>query len=215
MIITPPWNRRGVIFSLQLWVCLCVCVSVCVSGSAYEQNSSRTDEPIWTLFSLNGCLRHWLKLYWMWCPWVKSQGHSDVMPTFLHNSLLTSLPYISALLCLIKMKFGMSLRYPLGQFVFKFHKNRMGDDVIVISFRFSLNNCPYLKFYWTYKFRTWNTYTTTQLSSNDINESDLDGRWRSQAKVKGHKNELMVISRKLLHSQTSYLVPRHNTTSDI
>ena len=29
------------------------------------------------------------------------------------------------------------------------------------------------------------------------------------------ENELMVISRKLLHSQTSYLVPRHNTISDI
>ena len=40
--------------------------------------------------------------------------------------------------------------------------------------------------------------------------SDLDGRWRSQAKVKGHKSELMVICRKLLHSQTSYLVPRYN-----
>ena len=29
------------------------------------------------------------------------------------------------------------------------------------------------------------------------------------------KNELMVISRKLLHSQTTYLEPRHNTISDI
>ena len=29
------------------------------------------------------------------------------------------------------------------------------------------------------------------------------------------KNELMVIYRKLLHSQTSYLVPRYNTISDI
>ena len=29
------------------------------------------------------------------------------------------------------------------------------------------------------------------------------------------KNELLVISRKLLHSQTSYLVPKYNTISDI
>ena len=29
------------------------------------------------------------------------------------------------------------------------------------------------------------------------------------------KNDLMVISRNVLHSQTSYLVPRHNTISDI
>ena len=30
MIITPPRNRGGVIFSLQ-FVCVCVCVCVCVS----------------------------------------------------------------------------------------------------------------------------------------------------------------------------------------
>ena len=36
---------------------------------------------------------------------------------------------------------------------------------------------------------------------------------RRRAKVT--KNELMVICRKLLHSQTSYLVPRYNTVSDI
>ena len=29
-----------------------------ISNSACEQNSSRTDEPIWTRFSLNGCLPH-------------------------------------------------------------------------------------------------------------------------------------------------------------
>ena len=29
------------------------------------------------------------------------------------------------------------------------------------------------------------------------------------------KNELMFIYRKILHSQTSYLVPRYNTISDI
>ena len=55
LIITPPWNRGGVIFylrfvcvSLRVFVCVSVCV--CLSGSACEQNSSRTDEPIWTWF---------------------------------------------------------------------------------------------------------------------------------------------------------------------
>ena len=66
---------------------------------------------------------------------------------FLYDSLLTSLPCISALLRTIKMKYGMSLEYTLGQFVFKFLKNRIGDDVIVTSFKFSPYNCPYLKFY--------------------------------------------------------------------
>ena len=30
-LFTPPQNRGGAIFSLQLSVCLCVCLSVCVS----------------------------------------------------------------------------------------------------------------------------------------------------------------------------------------
>ena len=48
--------------------------------------------------------------------------------------MLISVLNISALLCPIKMKFGMPLRYTLGHFVFKFHKNRMVDDVIMTSF---------------------------------------------------------------------------------
>ena len=72
---TKSW--RGYIFTS---VCLCVCVSVCVSNFSCEQNSSQTDAQIWTRFSLNGCFLHWLKPYWIWWPWVKGQGHSDVIP---------------------------------------------------------------------------------------------------------------------------------------
>ena len=57
---TPPRNRGGVIFSMQ-FVCVSLCVCVCVSGTSCEQNSSRTNAPIWTRFSLNGCLPHWLE----------------------------------------------------------------------------------------------------------------------------------------------------------
>ena len=39
------------------------------------------------------------------------------------------------------------VRYALGRFVFEFDKIRMGDDVIVTSFKFSVNNGPYFKFY--------------------------------------------------------------------
>ena len=46
-VFKSPRNRGGVIFSLQF-----VCVSVCVPDSACEQNSSRTDETIWTLLKL-------------------------------------------------------------------------------------------------------------------------------------------------------------------
>ena len=34
-------------------------LSVCLSGSACQLNSSWTNEPIWTRFSLNGCLPHY------------------------------------------------------------------------------------------------------------------------------------------------------------
>ena len=80
---TKSW--RGYIFTpicLCVCVCVCVCLFVCVSGTSCEQNSSRTDEPIWTRFLLNGCFLHWLGPYWYWWPWVKGQGHSDVIPIF-------------------------------------------------------------------------------------------------------------------------------------
>ena len=71
IIFTPPRNRGGVIFSLQfvcVSVCVCVCLSVCLSvclcvRHSCEQNSSRTNAPIWMRFSLNGCLQHWLETY--------------------------------------------------------------------------------------------------------------------------------------------------------
>ena len=49
--------------SVCLCVCVCVCLSVCVSGTSCEQSSSRLDAPIFTRFSLNGCLAHWLGPY--------------------------------------------------------------------------------------------------------------------------------------------------------
>ena len=66
---TKSW--RGYIF---ITVCTCVRVS--------ESVCQWTKAPIWTRFSLNGCLRHWLGPYWNWWPWVKGQGHNDVIPIF-------------------------------------------------------------------------------------------------------------------------------------
>ena len=73
---TKSW--RGYIFT-AVCLCVCVCLSVCLCVwlNSCEQNSSRTDEPIWTRFSLNGGLEHWLKPYWNWWPRVKDQGHCD------------------------------------------------------------------------------------------------------------------------------------------
>ena len=67
---------------------------------------------------------------------VKGQGHSDVISIFLHDSLLISLLWISSLLCPIIMKFGLSLRYVFGRFVFESHKNQMDDDIIVTTSSF-------------------------------------------------------------------------------
>ena len=59
---TSKKSWRGYIFT-AVCLCVCMCVSVCVSGTSCEQNSSRTNESIWTQFSLNGCLALWLGLY--------------------------------------------------------------------------------------------------------------------------------------------------------
>ena len=78
-------------------------LSVCESVS--ERNSSQTDIDalIWTWHSLNDCLSHWLWPHWNW--WLLVEG---------------VLLCILALLYLIKMTFGISLRY--GRFAFEFHK---------------------------------------------------------------------------------------------
>ena len=61
---TSTKSLRGYIFtSVCLSVCVCVSVSVSVCLIAFEQNPSQTDAPIWTLFSLNGWLLHWLESY--------------------------------------------------------------------------------------------------------------------------------------------------------
>ena len=73
---------EGLYFHCSLSVCVCVSVCVSVRLNSCEQNSNRTDEPIWTQFSLNGCLEHWLKPYWNWWPWSEVQGHSDSISIF-------------------------------------------------------------------------------------------------------------------------------------
>ena len=129
--------------------------------SVCEQNANQTATLILTRSSLKSCLLQSLEPNWNWWPWFKGQGQSDVISIFLHNSLLTYLLWISVLLCPINMKFSLLLKYALSRFVFKFHKNQTDDDVFVTSFKFSANNCPYLRFYWTYKLYTWYPCTTT------------------------------------------------------
>ena len=147
---TSKKSWRGYIFT-AVCLCVCVCLSVCVSvclallvnkipvkrmyrfgrGFLYMAAYNTDSNPVEI-----GDLGSKVKV-------TVTQG---LYPFFLHNSLLTSLFCISALLCLIIMKFSlMSLRY----------------SVIMTLFMFSPNNCLYQDFYWTYKLRTWNQYTTS------------------------------------------------------
>ena len=77
---TPYWPFAVYFLHLhgimeRLWliflaVCLCECLSVS------QQNSSRTEAPIWTWFLLHGCVVHWLGPYWNWWHLVEGQSHS-------------------------------------------------------------------------------------------------------------------------------------------
>ena len=71
--------RSGYIFTS---VYMCVCLSVCLSSSACEQNSSRTNEPIWTWFSLNGLLTALARTLLQSTTLGQCQGHSDVISIF-------------------------------------------------------------------------------------------------------------------------------------
>ena len=109
------------------------------------------------------------------------------------------------------MKFGVSLRYTLGRLVFRFHKNRMGDDIIVIlqTIVHISNSIEPTNFVLGTNSQKHNVHLMIKMK---VTLTHDEGH-RRRSKVT--KNELMVISRKLLHSQTSYLIPRYNTISDI
>ena len=108
---TPPRNRGGIIFSLQ-FVCVCVCVSVCISVCpAVLVNKIPAEQ----MNRFGRGFRYLVASYTGSDPIEFGDLGSKVKVTvtqylfFLHNSLLSSLLCISALLCLTKIKFGMSL----------------------------------------------------------------------------------------------------------
>ena len=83
---------KGYIFTP---VCLCVCLSVC-----QWKNSSQKDALILTWLSLNDCLQH--ALAWTLLKfgdlWSKVKVKVTQYPFSLHNSLITSLQQICAIL---------------------------------------------------------------------------------------------------------------------
>ena len=113
------------------------------------------------------------------------------------------------------MEFGMSLRYTLGRFVFELHKNRMDDDIIKTSFKFLQtivhisNSIEPTNFVLRTNTQQHNIHLMVNMK---VTLTDDEGH-RRRSKIR--KNELMVISRKLLHSQISYLVPRYIIISNI
>ena len=91
----------------------------------------------------------------------------------------------------------------------------MSDDVIVLSFKFYPNNCPI-----SHSIEPTNFILGTNTQQHNVHlmlkmKVTLTDNESHRRRSKVIKNELMVISRKLLHSQTSYLIPRYNTMSDI
>ena len=114
---TPVKSWMGYIFTS---ICLCVCLSV-------HLQTKLPIEPQTTILTrslINNCLLHWLEPSWNWWPLVEGEGPIDVI-FLLHSSLLTSLLWISAVLCLIEMKFGIPYMCVLCKFAYEFHKNRM------------------------------------------------------------------------------------------
>ena len=68
---------EGLYFHSSLSVCLSVHRAILVN----KIPAVRMHQFL-TRFSLNGCLTHWFEPYWNRWPWVKGQGHSDVIPIF-------------------------------------------------------------------------------------------------------------------------------------
>ena len=127
---TKSW--RGYIFTaVCLCVCLCVCVCVCVRHflwTKFQPNECTELDAVFARWLLPALAQTLLNLVTLG---QRSRSQWRNTHFFLPNSLLTSLLCISALLCSIKIKFGMSLRYTIGRFVIQFHEIRMGEDVIV------------------------------------------------------------------------------------
>ena len=144
-----------------------VCVSFC-QWTKFQLNQCTNFDAVFAKLLLTALARTLLKLVTLG---QRSRSQLRNIPFFLHNSLLTFLVWISALLW--KMKFKMSLRYALGRFVCKFHKNQLGDDVIesfsiqmsIIQILFNLQ----FFFLWYKLLTIWNT-------SNNSSASDLDRR---------------------------------------
>ena len=100
--------------------------------------------------------------------------------------------------------------------MFKFSKNQIGYDVIVTSFKFFLQTIVHISNSIEPRNFVLGTYTQQHYVHLEIKMkvtlADDEGHRRRSKVI---KNELMTISRKLLHSQTLYLVPRYKTISDI
>ena len=126
---TPPRNRGGVVFSLQ-FVSVCVCDGVCACLMfPCEQYSSRTDVPIWTRFSLNCCLPHWLKTLKLVT--LSQSSRLRRRKTHFFFIILCYIPYRLSQLSYVRSKWNSRCRWDtLGRFFLKFHENRMDDDVI-------------------------------------------------------------------------------------
>ena len=95
---------------------------------------------------------------------VKGQGHSGSKSLFFFI-IPYQLPYYISQLLYVWSIWNLVCRFdmPFADLSKNFMKIKwvMGNDVMVTPFKFSPYNCPYFKFYWTYKLHFWYKHSTT------------------------------------------------------
>ena len=127
---------EGLYFHCSLFVCVPVYLFVCVSVRLC----------LWTKFQSNECTdlnvvfaKQVLSTLKLLILGQRSKSQWLTTHFFLHNSLLASLLYISPLLSLIKLKFGMPLWYALADLYLNFTKTKW----VMMSLSLSLEAFPF------------------------------------------------------------------------
>ena len=93
-------------------------------------------------------------------------------------------------------------------YIFQFYKNRIGDDVIVTSKQCMVNISISTEATNFILGTNTQQYLVHPIVRVHVTLTDAEDQ-------RLHKNKQMVISRKVLHTQTSNLVTRYNTISNI
>ena len=139
-----------------VWIKGCVCVRLCL-WTKFMPNQSIDLDAVFAKWLLTILARILLNLLTL------GQRSRSQWRNTLFFIILCLRPCFVSQLSYVQSKWNSVCRLDklLVDLCLDFIKNWMGDDIIVTSLKVSPNNCPYPKFYWPFKLRTWNQYTTT------------------------------------------------------